>query len=186
MAGLVAARQRGEGADTLLVVEHPPVITLGSRGSEEHVLDAGGIPVRMSVGRGGDVTYHGPGQLVGYPIIALTGSQRDLHRYLRGLEQTLIDVLADHGLVGERVQDRTGVWVQGAKVAAIGVRVARWVTSHGFSLNLTTEVHEGFRRIVPCGITGAPVTSMEELLGAPPDREELEARLVSALERVLV
>lgn len=178
---LVEQRKRDEIPDTLLLLEHPAVITFGSRGQHAHVLDRVGVELHEDVGRGGDVTYHGPGQRVGYPIVKLPEPRRDLHRYLRALEQALIDVLAALGQQGERVASRTGVWVGGAKVAAIGIRASRWVTSHGFALNLDRRVHEGFRRIVPCGIADAQVTSLEDLLGEVPDTVEIDQLLVQAL-----
>ena len=132
--------------------------------------------------RGGDVTYHGPGQLVGYPILFLPEGRRDLHRYLRDLEDVLIDTLAAYGVRGGRVSGKTGVWVGGAKIAAIGVRVTRWVTSHGFALNVTTDL-DRFRWIVPCGIEGCRVTSLEALTGRRvplPEVAEVAARALAA------
>jgi lipoate-protein ligase B len=152
-----------------LLLEHPDVVTIGRSGSGAHVLIDPGAARRLGAtivetDRGGDVTYHGPGQLVGYPILELREGRRDLHRYVRDLEGALIDTLAAYGVAGERVPGRTGVWVGGAKVAAIGVRVARWVTSHGFALNVSTDL-DRFRWIVPCGIEGCRVTSLERLTG---------------------
>ncbi len=169
-AGLVGQRRRGEIPDTLLLLEHPHVITMGSSGGAGHVLlsreqlAAGGIGL-SEAGRGGDVTYHGPGQLVGYPILDLKPDRRDLHRYLRSLEAVLIRALALLGLAGERDEEATGVWVGGAKVAAIGIRVSSgWITSHGFALNASTDLSY-FDAIVPCGLSGRPVTSLSRLLG---------------------
>lgn len=178
---LVRRRREGAIPDQLLLLEHPHVITLGRSTGPGHVL-AGeeelarrGIQVFES-GRGGDVTYHGPGQVVGYPILALEPERRDLHRYLRDLEEVLIRALASLGIRAERTEGLTGVWVDGAKVAAIGVRVSSgWITSHGFALNAATDLSL-FRTIVPCGIEDRDVTSLERILGPGtplPDPEEL-------------
>ena len=173
--------KQGEDPDRLLFVEHPHVVTLGRNAHMENVLVS---PERMAqlgielheTDRGGDVTYHGPGQIVGYPILDLTKWKRDVAAYLRALEDVLILTLADFGLEGERSPGATGVWVGGAKVAAMGVHLSRWITSHGFALNLTTDLSY-FGHIVPCGLT-RPVTSMERLLGAAPDRQAVQASLV--------
>jgi lipoate-protein ligase B len=156
----------------LVLVEHdPPVITLGRGAKAQNVvaprdrLAAEGIEVRES-SRGGDVTYHGPGQLVGYPILRLDLRGRDVRRYLRDLEETLIRALARLGVTGTRSEGQTGVWVEGEKVAAIGVAVTRWVTYHGFALNVSTDLSH-FHLIVPCGIHDRAVTSLERLLGRP-------------------
>jgi lipoyl(octanoyl) transferase len=185
MRELVGARQAGTIGDQVLLLEHPPVITLGSRGRRSHVLDPGEVPVLVDVGRGGDVTYHGPGQRICYPVLLLPEGRRDLHRYLRDLEEVVLRTLATFGLQGERVPGRTGVWVQGEKVAALGVRVARWVTSHGLALNVTRQVHEGFERIIPCGLERLRVTSLEDLLGEPPTLEAIDEALISSLRDVL-
>ncbi|HTJ82524.1 MAG TPA: lipoyl(octanoyl) transferase LipB, partial [Polyangiaceae bacterium] len=137
---LMAARQRGEIEDTLVLVEHPDVITLGRRlSSQGNVVAAGDIPI-FEIERGGDVTYHGPGQLVGYPILALDDSERDLHAYLRNLEEGLIGVCADVGLEGRRNPGWTGVWIGERKVASLGIAVRKWVTMHGFALNVATDL----------------------------------------------
>jgi lipoyl(octanoyl) transferase len=151
--------------DVLLLLEHPAVVTLGRGSHGEHLLDPGGIDV-VEVERGGDVTYHGPGQLVGYPIIDLTGHRRDLHWYLRTLEQVLIDALATLEIPAERRAGFTGVWTRGGgrKIASIGVHVKQWVTWHGFALNVTTDL-TAFNRIVPCGIAGVEMTSIEREVG---------------------
>jgi lipoate-protein ligase B len=167
----VAARGAGLIPDLLLSVEHPPVYTLGRAGKEEHLLvppeelAARGATVRR-VERGGDVTYHGPGQLVGYPILDLEAHGRDLHRYLRGLEHALIAALAEFGVEAERIPRLTGVWVGDRKIAAIGVAVKRWITYHGFALNVTADM-EHFRAIVPCGLPDRGVVSMHELVPNP-------------------
>lgn len=173
-ADQVTARKAGTIGDSLLLLQHPPVITLGVkvRQSREHVLAtddvlrARGIAL-YEAGRGGDVTYHGPGQLVGYPILDLKPDRMDAHRYVRDLEEALIGVCADFGLAATRKPGLTGVWVGEEKVAAIGVRLSRWVTSHGFALNVAPDL-DPFGLIVPCGITDRGVTSLERLLGTAP------------------
>ncbi len=173
--------KQGADEDRLLFVEHPHVVTLGRNAHMENVLVSAerlaelGIELRET-DRGGDVTYHGPGQLVGYPILDLTKWKRDVAAYLRSLEDVLILALAEFGLTAERSPGATGVWVDGAKVAAMGVHLSRWITSHGFALNVTTDL-TCFEHIVPCGLT-RPVTSMEKLLGAAPDRAKVQAALV--------
>jgi lipoate-protein ligase B len=149
--------------DLLLLLEHPPVITLGRTAHGPHVLRPDGIDV-VEVERGGDVTYHGPGQLVGYPIIDLTGLKPDLHWYLRTLEQALITGLVELGITAERRPGFTGVWTGGRKIASIGIHVKQWVTWHGFALNVTTDL-AAFDRIVPCGIAGVRMTSVERERG---------------------
>jgi len=182
---LVQARQAGEIDDTLLLVEHPPVITLGvkTRGNFANIrvdgpaLAAQGVEVH-DTGRGGDVTFHGPGQLVGYPIIDLKPDRQDVHRYVRDLEEVLIRTAADFGLEAGRIKGYSGAWVGDRKLAAIGVRIARWVTSHGFALNVTTDL-AGFDLIVPCGITDRGVTSLSALLGRDVTMPEVEAAVVT-------
>jgi lipoate-protein ligase B len=150
--------------DLLLLLEHPPVVTLGRNSHDVNVLRTDGIEV-YDVERGGDVTYHGPGQLVGYPIFDLTNLKPDLHWYLRTLEQALIDALALLGVPAERNPGYTGVWTRGGKkIASIGIHVKQWVTWHGFALNVTTDL-TSFDRIVPCGIPGVVMTSVERELG---------------------
>ncbi len=181
---LVEDRRAGRIGDTLLLVEHPHVLTLGVRGdggrghilATADVLAAQGIEVHET-GRGGDITYHGPGQLVGYPIIDLKPDRCDVHRYVRDLEEVLIRAVADFGIEAGRVAGLTGVWVGRQKLAAIGVRIARWITSHGFALNVTTDL-DYFKLIVPCGIEDRGVTSLTELAGRPIDREEVAGRIV--------
>lgn len=186
---LVEQRRRGEIPDQLLLLEHPHVITLGVKVRDDRshvvapaeVLAAEGIQVVES-GRGGDVTYHGPGQLVGYPILQLEEGRHDLHRYVRDIEEALIRALAELGVSAGRIAGLTGVWVGDEKIAAIGVRVSRWITSHGFALNLTTDLAR-FGMIVPCGITDRGVTSLERLVG-PFDRESAEAIVVQHFANV--
>jgi lipoyl(octanoyl) transferase len=176
-------RLRGEeGNEQLLLLEHPHVFTLG-RGADatniladEKQLAAHRIEVHET-GRGGDVTYHGPGQLVGYPIINLKPDRCDVHRYVRDIEEVLIRTVGEYGVRGERISGLTGVWVGDEKVAALGVRIARWVTSHGFALNVNTDL-DYFRMIVPCGISDKGVTSLQRLTGRPLDVREV-ARVAS-------
>ncbi|HEY0590255.1 MAG TPA: lipoyl(octanoyl) transferase LipB [Thermoanaerobaculia bacterium] len=179
---LVAKRQRNEIADQLLLLEHTPVITLGRGGdmgnllAPKEVFSKDGIRF-FETTRGGDITYHGPGQLVGYPILHLGEGNRDVRKYVTNLEETIIRTVAEWGIVAAREEGKRGVWVGRDKVAAIGVRVARWVTCHGFALNVTTNL-DHFRYITPCGIAEGGVTSLERLLGkAPPMREVIEAYL---------
>jgi lipoyl(octanoyl) transferase len=206
---LVAQRQRGEIVDTLVLVEHPDVITLGRRlTSPANVLTPGDIPV-VEIERGGDVTYHGPGQLVGYPILALDGDERDLHAYLRNLEEALIGVCADVGLTAGRKAGWTGVWIPGEpsgarregssaappretpvsidrKVASLGIAVRKWVTMHGFALNVATDLSR-FTAINPCGLDAAVMTSLSRECGRDVGLDEVKplavARLSSALGR---
>lgn len=179
---LVGRRQRGEIPDVFLLLEHPHVITMGRNGKRDHLL-AGEEQLRRAgiefheTDRGGDVTYHGPGQLVGYPIVDLRQWRRDVAGYLRALEQALIEAAGEFGIVAGRESGMTGVWTGGAKIAAMGVHISRWVTSHGFALNVTTDLSY-FQYIVPCGLAGKPVTSMERLLGAAPRRDEVVAAVV--------
>ena len=166
---LVARRLDG-GPDVLLVLEHPPVYTLG-RGADARFLGAaaeGDIPV-VRVGRGGQVTYHGPGQLVGYPILGLCDLRPDVRWYVRGLEEVLIGALADLGIAATRRPGLTGVWVGLRKIGSIGVAIRRWVTWHGFALNVTPDV-SGFAAITPCGIDGVVMTSVARE-GGPSDLE---------------
>jgi lipoyl(octanoyl) transferase len=178
---LVARRRAETVEDHLLLLEHPHVITKGSGAHEEHILldearqAAVGLTVHETT-RGGDVTYHGPGQLVGYPILLLQAGERDAHAYLRRLEEVLIRTVGDWGLEAGRHPDYTGVWVEGEKVAAIGVRLSRWVTSHGFALNVHCDL-DFFSAIVPCGIRDKGVTSLERLLGRAPRIDEVADRV---------
>jgi lipoyl(octanoyl) transferase len=163
---LVAQRKQGLIADQLVLLEHPHVITLGRNGHLENLLASDEVLERAGISfhatdRGGDVTYHGPGQLVGYPIMDLRDWKRDVGAYVRGVEQAIIDTLADFGIAAGRIPKLTGVWVEERKIAAIGVHISRWVTSHGFALNVSTDLSY-FQYIVPCGLT-KPVTSMAQL-----------------------
>ena len=182
---LVEERRAKRGDDVLLLLEHPHVLTLGVRGdggrghilATAEILEARGVGVYES-GRGGDITYHGPGQIVGYPILDLQPDRCDVHRYVRDIEEVLIRVAADYGVEARRVDGLTGVWVGRDKLAAIGVRIARWVTSHGFAFNVTTDL-EYFNLIVPCGIADRGVTSLARLLGRSVDLVEVEDRIVA-------
>jgi lipoyl(octanoyl) transferase len=191
---LVDERRSGTIGDTLLLVEHPPVITLGARNriaashiiASDEQLTAAGVTVRET-GRGGDVTYHGPGQLVGYPILDLRPDRCDVHAYVRDLEQALITALRPFGIEGVRVPGLSGVWVgeagAEAKVAAIGIRISRWITSHGFALNVSTNL-DHFRLIVPCGIADRGVTSIERLLDRRVTMAEVEDAVVMGMRTV--
>lgn len=182
---LVEDRRAGRIDDLLLLVEHPHVLTLGVRGdggrshilTTPDVLGSRGVEVHEA-GRGGDITYHGPGQIVGYPIMDLQPDRCDVHRYVRDIEEVLIRTASDYGVEAGRIEGLTGVWAGREKLAAIGVRIARWVTSHGFALNVTTDL-EYFNLIVPCGIADRSVTSLARLLGHPVDRVEVEERIVA-------
>lgn len=173
-------RARGEVGDLLLFTEHEPVYTVGKGGDENHVL-AGDEELQQTgaemfrIDRGGDVTYHGPGQVVGYPIIDLS-DRPDLHRYLRDLEEVIIRALRGFGIAGSREDGLTGVWVGGDKVAALGVKVSRWVTMHGFALNVSTDLKR-FDRIIPCGIFHKGVTSMQQLLHREVPMNEVQRAL---------
>lgn len=176
------ARQEGRIGDTLLLTEHEHVYTLGKGADENHLLakdeelSLRGVEV-FRIDRGGDITYHGPGQLVGYPILDLTGHYQDIHRYLREMESVIIDTLAEYGVEGGREPEFTGVWSGGEKVAAIGVKVSRWVTMHGFALNVSTDLSY-FDRIIPCGIFHKGVTSLQNILGRECVLSDVQARLV--------
>ena len=187
---LVEQRKTGAIPDQLLLLEHPPVITLGvkTRDDRTHIvatpetLEDEGVEVFES-GRGGDVTYHGPGQLVGYPIIDLRTDRCDVHRYVRDLEEVLIQTVARFGIVAQRASGLTGIWVDDRKLAAIGVRIARWITSHGFALNVTTKL-EHFNLIIPCGIADKGVTSLAQLTGRQIDITSVTPAITEAFEAV--
>lgn len=193
-AALVEERRAGRIGDTLLLLEHPPVITLGvkTRHGAKHIIASDEELTRQGVtvhetGRGGDVTYHGPGQLVGYPIFDLKPDRCDVHKYVRDIEEALILALREFGIEGGRVKGLSGVWVgaEGSerKIAAIGVRISRWITSHGFALNVATDLRH-FQLIVPCGIADRGVTSVEAELGRVVPVSELENAVVRAFESV--
>jgi lipoyl(octanoyl) transferase len=180
---LVEERKADRVGDLLLLVEHPPVITVGVRGDggRSHIIATPDRLAELAIevsetGRGGDVTYHGPGQVVGYPIIDLKPDRCDVHRYVRDLEEVLIRATGDFGLAATRIEGLTGVWVGGEKLAAIGVRISRWVTSHGFAFNVTTDL-DHFGLIVPCGISDHGVTSLAKL-GCDVSMAEVEDRII--------
>jgi lipoate-protein ligase B len=171
---LVEARAQGRVPDTLLFTEHEPVVTLG-RGSPER--DAAGSGLRVvETERGGEATWHGPGQLVGYPILFLPESRRDLHVYLRELEEVVIRALRDFGVTGARVEGKTGVWVEGRKLCSIGVAVRRWVTWHGFALNVHADLSD-FRRFKPCGLDPALMANLAEFARPAPPLADVEKRV---------
>lgn len=198
-AEVLAARERGEPEiGRILFVEHDPVITVTRRpGAIGHLLASPELLARHGVelvetDRGGDITYHGPGQLVCYPVIDLRLLHLRLHEYMRLLEQAVIDTIARFGVAGERDPSATGVWVRGGegtspqKICAMGVRVSRWISMHGFALNVTTNL-DHFGLIVPCGLAGRGVTSLGALLGdACPPMEEIKSELVSTLRLLLI
>lgn len=193
-ASLVEDRRAGRIGDTLLLLEHPPVITLGvkTRHGAKNIIASDAELLRQGVsvhetGRGGDVTYHGPGQLVGYPIFDLKPDRCDVHRYVRDIEESLIRALRDLGIEGGRVNGLSGVWVgpegRERKIAAIGVRISRWITSHGFALNVATDLRH-FQLIVPCGIADKPVTSIEAELDRTVPMPQVEDAVVRGFESV--
>ena len=193
-AGLVEERRRGDVGDLLLLLEHPPVITLGvkTRGSQMNIVASAETLAREGVsvfetGRGGDITYHGPGQLVGYPIFDLRPDRCDVHEYVRDIEQALMFALAEFGIESARLEGRTGVWVgapgREEKIAAIGVRISRWITSHGFALNVATNLRH-FQLIVPCGIADRGVTSITRVLGRDVPMRDVEDAVIRGFERV--
>ncbi len=185
---LHARRRAGLCDDTLLLTTHPHVYTIGTSGDADHLL-AGADELARSgadvvrTDRGGDITYHGPGQLVAYPIIDLSGHGADIHRYLRDLEEVVIRAIAPFGLKGEREPGYTGVWVAGEKIAAIGVKVSGWVTMHGVALNVNSDLSY-FQRIIPCGIPHLGVTSMERSLGARVPMEGVADAVARGFETV--
>lgn len=187
---LIEERRADRVPDTLLLLQHPPVITLGvkARGDRRHVLaspqtlSAAGVAV-FETGRGGDVTYHGPGQLVGYPIIDLRPDRCDVHRYVRDIEEALIQATRTFGVDAGRVSGLTGVWAGGSKLAAIGVRISRWITSHGFAYNVAPDL-DHFTWIVPCGIGDRGVTSLRLLTGDEIRMSQVEDRIAAAFAAV--
>jgi lipoyl(octanoyl) transferase len=181
---LVAQRKQNLAPDTLLLVEHPHVVTLGRNGNTANLLS---VPPEVEIhhtNRGGDVTYHGPGQLVGYPIIDLAArGRRDAAAYMRSLEEALIAAIAPFGIAGTRICGLTGVWVGDNKIAALGVHLSRWVTSHGFALNVNTDLG-WFDTIVPCGIRDHGVTSMARELGHEVSMDDVKRELVLAVQKI--
>jgi lipoyl(octanoyl) transferase len=186
---LVEERKADQIPDTLLLLQHPHVLTVGvKKDGRSHILAS---PERLTslgvdvfeTGRGGDVTYHGPGQLVGYPILNLDPDRRDVHRYVRDLEEVMIRVCADYGLEAGRVKGFSGAWIADEKIGAIGVRISRWITSHGFAFNVATDI-DFFNLIVPCGIADKGVTSLASRLGRAPAMSEVEDRFIAQFESV--
>src|SRR3979490_1400003 len=190
---LVIARKASLIEDVLLLCEHPHVITLGRNGKREHLLASEqglrqkGVEFHAS-DRGGDITYHGPGQIVGYPILNLGAIRRDVVWYVRMLEEAMIRATAEFGITAERVAGKTGIWVRAGsteeKLAAIGVRISRWVTSHGFAYNVSTDLRN-FDLIVPCGIADRKATSLEKLLGRSVEEKEVAPRIAKHLGELL-
>lgn len=191
---LVDDRRAGRIGDTLLLLQHPHVLTIGVRkDGHQHVLatperlQALGVELHET-GRGGDVTYHGPGQIVGYPILDLNPDRRDVHRYVRDLEDVMMRVCVAHGLTADRIAGRSGTWIMSAqdgpeKIGAIGVRVSRWITSHGFAFNVNTDLAY-FGLIVPCGISDRGVTSLQKATGRTHDLPAVEDQLTAAFADV--
>ena len=182
---LVEERRADRVPDLLLLVEHPDVITLGVKGDggRSHITASAAALEQMGVGvfeagRGGDVTYHGPGQIVAYPILDLRPDRCDVHRYVRDIEEVMIRVCAGYGVTAGRIQGLTGAWVGDRKIGAIGVRISRWITSHGLALNVSTDLSR-FELIVPCGIADRGVTSLELEAGRSLNKHEVEERLVA-------
>jgi lipoyl(octanoyl) transferase len=192
---LVEERRADRVPDLLLLLQHPPVITLGVKGDggRSHIVATGdrlatlGVSVHET-GRGGDVTYHGPGQIVGYPILDLRPDRCDVHRYVRDVEEVMIRVCADYGVSAGRIQGLTGAWVDAeknhaSKIGAIGVRISRWITSHGFAFNVSTDL-DHFRLIVPCGIVDRGVTSLERATGKRPVLDDVQDALIGRFAEV--
>ena len=186
---LVDDRKADRIPDTLLLLQHPHVLTIGvKKDGKEHILAS---PERLSslnvdvfeTGRGGDVTYHGPGQLVGYPIIDLNPDRRDVHKYVRDLEEVMIRTCADYGIAAGRIAGLTGTWVGAEKIGAIGIRISRWITSHGFAFNVRTDL-DHFKLIVPCGISDRGVTSLERLTGRTIALDAVEDALIRRFSEV--
>ena len=181
---LVEERRADRVGDLLLLLQHPPVITVGVKGDGGRAnvvatpgrLAGLGISVEET-GRGGDVTYHGPGQVVGYPIVDLRPDRQDVHRYVRDLEEVMIRTCADYGLEAGRIKGLTGAWIGADKIGAIGVRISRWITSHGFAFNVSTDL-DHFRLIVPCGISDRGVTSLERATGTGVSMTDAEDAIV--------
>ena len=176
----------GEIEDQLILVEHPAVYTLGKNASKEHILKRReGVSV-VQTDRGGNITFHGPGQLVGYPILDLNFYKRSITWYMRELEQLMIDVLKEYGIKGSTKKGLTGTWVKDRKIAALGVRISRWVTMHGFSLNINPDLNY-YQDIIPCGIQGYGVTSMAMIMGKKvPSMDEVKIKMVDYFENRFV
>ena len=185
---MLAARIAGEAPDTLLLLEHPPVYTLGRNSQAEHILVSDQELARRGVSverieRGGEVTYHGPGQLVAYPIIKLDGAERSVAGMVDNLEQAIIDTLGDYDIRGERLPDQRGVWARGCKIASVGLAVKRWVVMHGMALNVAMDLSY-FTLINPCGHPETVMTSMEQLLGQAPPLDEVGTVFATHFARI--
>jgi lipoyl(octanoyl) transferase len=188
MQRLGVERCASDGVEELILLEHPNVFTLGTGANASHILrneqELRDLSIEVhKTGRGGDVTYHGPGQLVGYPIINLKPDRCDVHRYVRDIEEVLILAVKDFGIAASRIPGLTGVWIGNEKIAAIGVRIARWITSHGFALNVNTDL-DYFDMIVPCGIPDKGVTSMSRLLGRELNLEDVACSVARRMGEV--
>ncbi len=177
-----AMRLTGEIPDTLILLEHPPVYTFGKNADQSNLIDARDAEIIRS-DRGGDITWHGPGQLVGYPIINLEDHKKSVSWYMRNLEEVIIQTLQQYSIKGERISGMTGVWVGNQKICAMGVRLSRWVTMHGFALNVRPDMSY-FNGMIPCGIKGKGVVSMKELLGAETSIEDVSQPLIQAFQSV--
>lgn len=185
---LLCRRIGGKIPDTLVLLQHPPVFTIGRKGTRKNILAGNEVLYREGIlvyntDRGGDITYHGPGQIVGYPILDLNLHGRDVHRVINMYEEVVIRLLAGYGLKGSRLTEHPGVWVDHEKICAIGIGISNWVTYHGFALNVNTNL-EHFRYIIPCGITGRGVTSMARILGRGVDETSVAGELVRIFGRV--
>jgi len=185
---LVLARREGRIEDVLILLEHPPVITLGRQGDEKNIVASRELLAQLGievhrVERGGDVTYHGPGQLVGYPILDLRGHRQDVGWYMHSLEEVLIRALADFGVEADRQEGRIGVWIGEKNIAALGARIEEWITYHGFALNVSPDLSH-FDLIIPCGYRGVGVTSMEEVLGGRPEMGEVRQMVAARFGEV--
>jgi lipoate-protein ligase B len=185
---ICASKKQGFDRDVLLLLEHPPTITMGRSGDPNHLLinreelESRGIGY-WNIDRGGDITYHGPGQLIGYPILALQAGEKDVHAYMRRLEESLIRLLAAYGIEGLRDNQFTGVWTRDGKIGAMGVHISRWITRHGFALNVNTDLSY-YNLIVPCGIAGRSVTSMKKLLSRQVEMKEVVDHYIQEFEFV--
>ena len=178
--------QYGKETDTLFLLEHDPVYTLGKNANKNNLLEQPASEVKVfNVERGGDITYHGPGQLVGYPILDLHHYQKNISWFMRTLEEILIETLSTFGIQANQRDGLTGVWVGDEKIGAQGVRISRWVTMHGFSLNVNTDLTY-FDSIVPCGITNCAITSMKKIIGDSQDMDLVKKRIVNAFRNTLI
>ena len=180
---LQTKRILNEIEDHLLLVEHPPVYTFGKNAPKEHLLNLVKDVSVVQTDRGGNITFHGPGQLVGYPILDLNHYKRSITWYMRKLEQLIIDILGDYGIMASRKKSLTGVWVEDKKIAALGVRISKWVTMHGFSINVNPNL-EYYKSIIPCGIEDYGITSMENIMGNEvPSMGEIKSKVINLFSR---